>query len=430
MRGVLVIGLCATGCFSDHGVAIEVDVGDTGATSVELYIGKDACDTKANTAGIDCTTIAPPPAGGVPLRGQIWFRDDLAPYTADVKGHKATLQLKADTATTLPIVIAVGFVPGDQGQRAVGTATLLALEIPTGSARVVTTTLVGANAVVPSTTETTNLTEDRVMVWHKQAPASSCVVVEHWTRGEPVKRAFVVPAEDPDCDDVSHECNAAAYHGSSAAGDSSSRADCVVSAASRCVLGSRGCTDDAGPKQGVCAAQPFQVCVPGAFCSACTTLDAACLQTLVDNNISIPHLECEVPTSTATPGSAICAGQDTGMIDLTTQYLGSQCGRQPTIATVQLAGFMTIGDFGGAIMELSTANTPCSFQIKWKTGTRTTAEVNDRGVIRLDASNSALLLPIVFHFHAPVATDMCAQTPFTCSVKGNVTDPLWSCTKP
>ena len=70
------------GCFSDRGVAIEVAVGATGATTVELFLGAAACDADANAGGIACTTVAPPPDGSVALAGDIWFRDAAAPYVA------------------------------------------------------------------------------------------------------------------------------------------------------------------------------------------------------------------------------------------------------------------------------------------------------------------------------------------------------------
>src|SRR5262245_36941193 len=109
-------GAALTGCFSDRGLAIEIDVGDTGATSVELFVGKTACDasgTSDHPAGIDCKSIAPPPAGSLPLRGSIWFRDDLAVDTVQVTSPRVTFQLRSDTAATLPIVIAVGFTDPD-----------------------------------------------------------------------------------------------------------------------------------------------------------------------------------------------------------------------------------------------------------------------------------------------------------------------------
>src|SRR5215813_10757841 len=102
--GALAIAVGAAGCFSDRGLAIEVDVGDTGAATVELYIGKTKCDPSSDGVDIDCTKIAPPD-GTTALPGTIWFRDDLLPDSARVVGHKATFQLKADSATTLPIVV-------------------------------------------------------------------------------------------------------------------------------------------------------------------------------------------------------------------------------------------------------------------------------------------------------------------------------------
>src|SRR5262245_60920317 len=82
--GIAVAAAAQAGCFSDRGVAIEVDVGDTGATKVELFLGMTACDRTGNGAGIACTTIAPPPDGSVALAGAIWFRDPGEPYIVEV----------------------------------------------------------------------------------------------------------------------------------------------------------------------------------------------------------------------------------------------------------------------------------------------------------------------------------------------------------
>src|ERR1043165_6801212 len=67
------------GCFADKGLGIEVDIGDTHASKVELYLGKAACSPDDNAAGIDCTSIAPPD-GTIALRGNIWFRDSPLSY--------------------------------------------------------------------------------------------------------------------------------------------------------------------------------------------------------------------------------------------------------------------------------------------------------------------------------------------------------------
>src|ERR1041384_3663827 len=51
------VAVALAGCFHDKGLGIEVDVGDTHATKIELYLGKVACAAD-NDAGIDCTSIA------------------------------------------------------------------------------------------------------------------------------------------------------------------------------------------------------------------------------------------------------------------------------------------------------------------------------------------------------------------------------------
>src|SRR5215470_2411427 len=69
--GALALALASGGCFSDRGLAIQVDIGDTGATMVELYIGTQPC---SDNEALDCSGIAPPD-GTALLRGAIWFRD-------------------------------------------------------------------------------------------------------------------------------------------------------------------------------------------------------------------------------------------------------------------------------------------------------------------------------------------------------------------
>src|SRR5687768_8191931 len=100
------LALCGAGCFSDRGVAIEVDVGDTGATSVELYVGNTACTDHDNPV-IACDGGIAPENVSEHLAGKVWFRNDLVPYFAPVRGGKASFRLQADKLTTLPIAIAV-----------------------------------------------------------------------------------------------------------------------------------------------------------------------------------------------------------------------------------------------------------------------------------------------------------------------------------
>lgn len=419
---LVALGTLATvGCFSDRGVAIEVDVGSTGASSVELFLGSAACDRNDKTAGIACTTIAPPD-GTTPLDGNIWFRDAAAPYTAPVSGGKAVFQLRAGDPATLPIVIAVGFAADASaaGQHPVATSTLHDLAIPVNGARVVTTALVAASPVVLQPGDTRNLTEDRVLVWRKQSPASSCLVVEHWSHGQH-QRDFIVPEDDPDCDDVAMpECNPAAWHGSSAVGGAAFHPDCFRHDQA-CVLGELGCSDDVPGKTTTCVAARDQVCVPDMFCSGtCSRFDEPCLRTLTESD-AIPRIECNVPALAGV--IALCSADHAAPIDLDAQFTGGMCDEQPLISSLTLSGFDTSADFGGAKMGLTSPQKPCHFELEWKSGPRTAAEDTDTGLIEIATQQGALLIPLVLHFMPGV----CGTVPFSCSVQGPAADTLWSC---
>jgi hypothetical protein len=418
--------LVLAGCFSDRGVALEVDVGDTGATLVELYLGAEHCDPRTNTARITCATIAPPPDGKLALAGDVWFRDGLAPETAQVKGHKATFQLRTELATTLPIVVAVGFADG-QGTTAVGAVTLHDLSIPVHSARVIATTLAPAIPAQPGTTTRTQA--DRVLVWRKTTPASSCVMIEHGGT-LPVARDFVVPADDPDCDDVvddaaMHECNPAAYLGTSMVGGARGRPECFTSSGGpACVLGGFGCKDNVPGNDSSCAPLGSRTCVPDAFCN-CATFDEACTRAQLG---TAARIECQVPTLLSVGAIGLCPNRDQAAIDLGVFFTGGECA-QPEIGVLPGIGFDDRHSFGGATMKLSSPSRPCQFTIAWSDGTRPRlAATDDFGVLRFEPDTGAtLLLPIVFHFLPPA--DNCVTSDFTCKYLGAPTDALWSCVR-
>ena len=406
---------CVAACFGDRGVAVQIDIGDTGATKVELYIGKEPCND-SNVAGVDCTSIAPPD-GTIALRGDIWFRDDPLPYTVAVNGRTATFQLRSEDAVTLPILVAVGLVPGVQGERAVGSATLRDVAIPVHGARIDTATLVAASPVLPKQVDNRNLTEDRVLVWTKQTPPSSCVVVEHWQGGQ-VTRDFVVPAEDPDCDDVKQECNPMAWRASTPAGFS--RPDCFASGSdSTCLLASHACVDDGG-RTGSCAPQREQVCAPEKFCGC--DIEGPCMQSAIDS-LMTPRIDCFLPGHPVSLGLALCPGMNTTTIDLA-PMVQARC-EQPLLGSLQLGGFSTSHSFGGATIELSSPSPACSFGITWKSDPRTASDaVDDHGLIAVPFTESKLLVPIVFHFTPGTCT---LADKFFCQITGNASDPVWSC---
>ena len=216
------------------------------------------------------------------------------------------------------------------------------------------------SAVVAKPTDTKDLTEDRVTVWTKEEPASSCVVVEHWDHGQ-VARDFVVPEVDPDCDDVAApECNPAAYRGSSAVGGAPTKPDCVAQADTRCVLGAFGCTDVPVAPSDVCIApQQRQTCLPEPLCG-CTALAGDCIANAIENEPTA-QLVCDVPTTSALGA----CNEHEDVIDLSDKF-PTGCGRQPLLSSLQLTGVAQSHRFGNAEFELSGASDACVFKINWK----------------------------------------------------------------
>lgn len=437
-------GAALAGCFSDRGVAIEVAVGDTGATTVELFLGAAACDADANAGGIACTTIAPPPDGSVALAGDIWFRDAAAPYTAKASGGTATFHIRADMPTTVPIAIAVGYTHDAQspdGLRPVGSATMRDLAVPVHTARILTTSLVAAGPVQLAPDDTKDLTEDRVLVWRKRSPTSACLVVEHWDHGA-VDRDLIVPEDDPDCDDVpAPECNAAAYHGASAVGGARARGDCTTtSGGSACMLGAFGCQDDVPGNDHTCAALPARSCVPDALCAACPALDEMCLRAQVAPTTNpVARLECRVPAHVDAGKLSPCSGNDEATIDLGVFFPGGQC-PAPRLAALAVGDFDTSAVFDGADLALSSpkGGAGCQFALGWTGGARPLADgLDDVGLIRFAFDDpeapaaSNVVLPVALRFVVG-PPDACAATAFACNytMSAAAVDAMWSCVPP
>lgn len=395
MVKVLVIALCATGCFSDRGVAIEIDMGETTATSVELYIGKEACDS----TNARCRTITPPKAVCA-LKDSSWFRDDTQRYTALIRGRTATFRLEANTASTLPIVIAVGLDPAGG---AVATATLFGLEVPVNTGKIVTATLVAAGQVVSRPTDVKSVNEDRVQVWtNKQTPPEACVVVEHWRPGMDPQRDSVVPADDPECND------------GLSGGNLVTTPYCTTAPAAgeACTLGIRTCNPD-GSVGAPCSPLAKPVCVPDQLCG-CS--DGTCIGTKLLTP-AIPHLDCTVPINTLAGGT--CGGKAAD-VDLGSE-LARDCEHQPLISALPFGSFAQSATFNGVTIQLGTTSGQCKFTVS--ASGSVTGDNDATGVVRLDTKSSALLLPIQVHF----VKTACLDPNMTCTVTPDSTNKLWTC---
>lgn len=423
MVALVVFGV---GCFSDRGIAIEIDVGATGATSVELYVGNRRC-TDPGEQGFRCDGGIAPPSIAAHLDGDVWYRDDVAPYFAVVSGGKATFRLQADMVTTLPIAIAVGST--GPGTPALGTATLRDVTVPVDDARIVRAELVASGEVRPSTDSATT---DRAMVWNqRETPASSCVVVEHWTNGE-VERDFIVPPDDPDCDSVKEECDPGAYLGSRL------NDRCLIKPPNdathgACRLGAFGCTDERGPRD-MCMRLP-RVCVPKAFCDCPLTPSAQpsddCLEMKASGALDeVSRIVCTVRLD---PGNSLRACKDkSDPIDLG-GLLGNDGCKQPEMSLLradELAFPTRSRNFGGVDLELINKTDACGFVVQVNSGRREIMldRPEEFGIIRLDTDDRVVLLPIVVRFVLDSGIpSQCAGTTMSCTPQLAADDPMWAC---
>jgi hypothetical protein len=396
MRTALVIALCTAGCFSDHGLAIEIDVGATGAKRVALFVGGD-CDAKSDNT---CKTVIPPladcstPGTGTRYDADVALSfDDIA-----VQGGRATFRLAAQIVTPRAIAIAVGLADG----KIVGTATLIKPEIPVDSAKVVSATLAPAEPVPapgPNTAPTADV--DRAVIWTDAA--SRCLEVERWRSRALTEQILISPVGDPQCRDGSTATNQG--------GD-----PVCVTAVPDCSLGTLTCTAAAN------RCDPTHVCVPGNLCGS---KDFATIATMIKN--SSPAIECEI---TVRSDGQICPGSP-ATVDISPLPRTVAC-TSPAIAalgqldTLAGTGGATTATLAGVEFQVSDVGKDCGVQIKANGGTVPATATEAWGAIRQVA-----MRPFVVPLHVKLTRggDKCSGgAPLMCSPTETGADPaLWLC---
>nr|MBA3818102.1 hypothetical protein [Deltaproteobacteria bacterium] len=291
----LVLALCAAHAGCDDGIIIEVRApAGSQITEVELFLGLERC-------GSDCPGIKPE-VGTELLPGDVYFRDDpevTRSFIAKVVDGTATFELVAsDAGDQLYVIAAIG------NPSAPTAATLVEdIDLRSGPRRYIVQLATAGDGFPAAPPDDGTF----VALWQQErAPQARCIGVERWRDGQLADRAFIVPREDPDCDDYvvgAGECNPLAHDGASmpAAGELS----CVTLADENtvrptCRLGGPACVDGAGP-DGMTACAPSDVCVPSEVCAddacAATTTQAelrACLggsPTTAATQL-LPRIEC------------------------------------------------------------------------------------------------------------------------------------------
>lgn len=416
-RALLAIAGALAGCYSDRGLALEVDVRVEGRTdvptSVELFIGNHRC-ADDNAGGIKCDDgIAPPDiTKQLPASGGVWFRDDTVPFVAEVHGHTAVFRLQAgDADADVPIDLAI--VVGKLGNEMVGTSTLTALTVPEDDALVVHTRLNPSNPIPREDGSTAGI-EERVAVW---GDPQTCVAIEHWSSGN-VVRHFIVPEDDPDCDGLAlaNECNPAAFLGSLPPG-SAARPNCVTDSAEPDVaLGSRGCSDTGAPTQAACQAITPRVCMADSF-AGCSFASSCAAAVTTDT----PRLHCTLPARDGIFN--FCPRHDASAVDLA-PLLGARCNNGDAhIGSIQLTGFGTDHVFGGSKIEVALKN-DCKLEVGWTDGSHTGGAGTDLGLIQIPNGTGGLLLPVELQF----MPGQCSLVDvIRCELDPHPDDGLWDC---
>ncbi|MDQ3365830.1 MAG: hypothetical protein M3680_10425 [Myxococcota bacterium] len=438
----LVLALCAAHAGCDDGILIEVRApAGSQITEVELFLGLEKC-------GADCPGIKPE-VGTELLPGEVYFRDDpevTRSFTAKVVDGVATFELvPSDAGDRLHVIAAIG-----NPSAPTAAALVEDIDLRSGPRRYIVQ-LAAANDGFPATPPNDGTF---VALWQQErAPQARCIGVERWRGGELADRAFIVPREDPDCDDHvigAGECNPLAHDDASM--PEHSELACVTlgsssSTAPSCRLGGPACIDGAGP-DGMTACAASDICVPSAVCAepacATATTQAAlreCLGAAAGAAIEIvPRIECTAQVRKAADGTGFELCHNAIFFDIDPQ-IGQECVSAadaplllaPTgaFAFVPLLSFVTSDPAGGAPLTLDVKarrETACKFRFDLS-GQRalTAVDVGETTVLRVSVAPPGgapkhLLFPLVLRFPDSDCTE-----PPTCVVVGPTTGDLFTC---
>ncbi|HLL22630.1 MAG TPA: hypothetical protein VK427_10880 [Kofleriaceae bacterium] len=244
--------LCALAA-CDDGVVIEVRPAPGVATdTVQLVVGLATCDR--------CPGIQPPLARTI-LAGNVRYREDAngqtVVRTAKVEGGVARFKIEAsERGDRIPFAVAV-----DANQQSAA----MLVDIPLDTAGRYQVDLIPAGTTLGPKPATA--TGNFVQIWQQPGGKASCMGFERWDGGMLVRRTFVVPESDLDCDNrVRDEC---APYGFEAIGiPTFEETSCVLPEPQPggfplCKLGGPAC-DDITDTEHPCS--PGEYCMPSRYC--------------------------------------------------------------------------------------------------------------------------------------------------------------------
>lgn len=201
------------------------------------------------------------------LRGDSFYLDGpgdgITPLTRlDLSDGRVVWDLRADAGETyVELLVAVAF---DANNTAVALAKMSGFDVPTNDTVATVLTLEPAMQMPPS--EAPQPEGLRVWPWRKpNTEAAACLGIEYSDGREVKERKWLVPEDDPDCDEVQLECDKYLYH----ADYSQAAEPCVVPPVTSpihlpCRAGTKVCEDDVSA--GACVPMTPQYCLANALC--------------------------------------------------------------------------------------------------------------------------------------------------------------------
>jgi len=271
----------------------------------------------------------------------------------------------------------------------------------------------------------------RVEVWReKMPPSASCVGVQRW-RSNMADTAFVVPADDPDCDDVANgplECDQDVFRASTAP-TTLAATTCIgqfdVAGAPTCKIGGPGCADGLGAVS--CAPAPF--CLPDFVCDASDCRDPTCVVDKLATS-GLPRIDCTIPTQLNQPCPS---GNKVAPVDLDPVFgpAMARCtgvGFDAQGAGVQLQFVPMLAFTDGVVITASPPAPGCKFELTWANNQLGSPNAN-RALVELSIDNGEhVIIPITVQYRpGECATLQMSCTPtFGTAAKGGV-DGVWNC---
>ena len=427
VRGALPIAVLLAAC-EPSGLTLEVTTTNPSVRSVEVLVGMD-CDG-------DCPRGVAPPALAPRSVDRIFVVDDTAPWDALVENGVAGFRLAADSATEVDLLLAIGLDAQDQP---IEIAYAYDVEVPVTRGDHVRVRLEPAAPVAVSLTDPPPPEgTESLAIWREPTAKRACVLAEHWSNHPEPTRDLIVPADDPDCDEVRlvNECapwtHLAVNTPSTIDGANCTLFGTLPSGQDLCVFGGTPCNEVTPSGIPACEALDTLYCAPKALCSACLgpwTPD--CAHDALANGVAsstMPFLTCSFAvTDSGEPclDEAIVQGVDASAL------LASSGGSATTTCTdvgvhdlqAPLGPFQSYVETEVGLFKVDALTAPCKLDVHFK-GVPTPTPSTAIALVDLALANNAhLAVPAVIRVDVG-----CTRTP-TCafSVGSNYADPMLAC---